>query len=264
MKNFFKYTFAALFGAVALASCTNEYEYDAAPSDSMGGNGYIEASEAGTKFMFVPGEEQTVTFVVGRINSDAAGSVALTSDNAKLTVPASVEFAAGESTKTVTAVANVEVGGNEKIKVSVADSDAFLYARNDVTFTIQVFPVIDVQYVFGFTVGPDAYPWQLYDLGNGTYRVPKDGGYDYDIDFTINSKNEIIVKPQAAWIHQTYGDVYVMGNANGDAKANGTGSGFAGMYDPETGIAKMALYHFVPGVGSFATVEDIIIFPVAE
>lgn len=264
MKKFIKYTFAALFGAVALASCTNEYEYDAAPADNLGGNGFVEASEAGTTYMFVPGEEQTVTFVVGRINSDAAGSVALKCDNGKLTVPATVDFAAGEATKTVTAMANVEVGGNEKITVSVADGDAFLYARNDVTFTIQVFPVIEVQYVFGATVGPDAYPWQLYDLGNGTYRVPKDGGYDYDIDFTINSKNQIIVKPQAAWVHQNYGDVYVMGNAAGDANANGNGSGFAGTYNPETGIGRMALYHFVPGVGSFGTFEDIVIFPVAE
>ncbi len=258
MKKFIKYTFAALFGAVALASCTNEYEYDAAPADNLGGNGFVEASEAGTTYMFVPGEEQTVTFVVGRINSDAAGSVALKCDNGKLTVPATVDFAAGEATKTVTAVANVEVGGNEKITVSVADGDAFLYARNDVTFTIQVFPVIEVEYVFGI-VGAQSYPWQIYDLGNGNYRLPA-YGYDYDIDFTINSRNQIIVKPQPAWVHKTYGDVWIIGNLNGDANANGNGSGLAGIYDPETGVGQITLLHYVPGLGSFNVGPDIIIF----
>lgn len=262
MKNIFKYTLAALFGVLSFASCTNDFEYEGADPNNLGGNGYVESTKAGTTFMFVPGQTQDVQFVVGRINAEEEGTVSLTSNSDKLSVPATVQFAKGEKSKTITATANIATGATEKIVVSVAEGDAYLYAQSEITFTIQVFPVIDVQYLFGaFT--EDILPWQLYDLGDGQYRIPA-GDYDYDIDFTIDSKNRIIVKPQAAWVHQDYGDVYIMGNAAGDAKADGSGSGVAGMYDPATGIAQMALYHFVPGVGSFGTFMDIVIFPKAN
>lgn len=262
MKNLFKYTFATLIGVLAMASCTNEYEYEPAPADNMGGNGYVKASEDGTTFLFTPDDEQNITFVVGRIDSTQAGSVSLTSDNGKVNVPATVSFAAGEGTKTVTATCNIEIGGNEKATVSVGDSDAFIYAQNAVTFSIQVFPVIEINYVFGL-YGTDVYPWKVYDMGDGNYRLPA-YGYDYDIDFTINGKNQIIVKPQPAWKHQTYGDVWVIGNYYGDANSNGKGSGLAGVYDPETGVGQIVLLHYVPELGSFSVPGDVIIFPVGK
>lgn len=259
MKNLIKYTFAAILGVLTFASCTNEYDYEPADATNMGGNGWVKASEAGTTYMFVPGEEQTITFIVGRVNAEQAGSVKLTSSD-KLNVPSVVEFAAGEESKEVTATANVEVGGNETLTVSVAEGEGFLYSQNVVSFSIQVFPVIQVQYLFGaFTDTPEN--WQVYDLGGGKYRLPA-YGYEYDIDFEIDSKNRIFVKPQAAWTHQEYGAVYVMGNAAGDAKADGSGTGYAGNFDPETGIGQMALYHFLPGQGYFGTYLDMFAFPV--
>lgn len=260
MKNLIKYTFVTILGVLAFASCTNEYEYEPADASNMGGNGYVKASEAGTSYMFVPEEQQTITFIVGRVNAEQAGSVRLTSNSDKLTVPATVDFAAGEESKQVTAVANVEVGGNETLTVSVAEGDGFLYSQNSVTFSIQVFPVIEIQYLFGaFNQNPEN--WKVYDLGGGKYRLPA-YGYEFDIDFEINSKNMIYVKPQKAWVHETYGDVYVMGNAANDAQADGNGSCYAGMYDPETGIGQMALYHFLPGQGYFGTYVDMFAFPI--
>ena len=51
-----------------------------------------------------------------------------------------------------------------------------------------------------------------------------------------------------------------MGNAEGDAAANGSGSGVAGTYDPETGMVSMAMYNFVPNTGAFGTFDDTFVF----
>jgi len=263
MKKIFLYAFVMLAGFVGMASCTEEYDYEPASVDDMGGNGSLSASEDGTAYMFTPDAEQLITFNVSRINADEAGDIALVSDNSKVTVPETVSFEAGEQTKTVTATCNVEVGGNESVTISVAAEDAFLYAQNALTFTIQVFPEISVTYIYALYASsyPEGLPVKLYDLGNGQYRLPA-YGYDYDIDFTINAKNQIFVDPQPAWDHSNYGAVYVMGNASGDASADGSGNCYAGNYDPETGLATLILYHFVPDLGSFGNKTDYCLFPV--
>lgn len=262
MKKILKYTFAALLGVMALASCTNEYEYDPAPANEQGGNGFINAAE--TIFMFTPSDEQTFTFTVGRVDAKSAGSIKLTSDNPNVTVPATVEFAAEEATKTVSATCNVAVGATETVTISVADDDAFIYQQNAATFTIQVFPEHKVTYIYGLTINdyPDGFDLSVYELGNGKYRLPA-YVYDYDIDFTIDAKNNVYVAPQPAWINSQYGDVYIMGNLNGDATPNGKGSGLAGKYDPETGLIEFTLLHYVPGLGSFTAYSkrhDYLIF----
>lgn len=87
-----------------------------------------------------------------------------------------------------------------------------------------------------------------YQIGAGKFMVPADpeNGYEYDIVFSIDKDNNVIVAPQPAWNHPSYGAVYVMGNAEGDAVADGSGSGVAGTYDPETGVVSMAMFHFIP------------------
>ena len=57
-----------------------------------------------------------------------------------------------------------------------------------------------------------------------------------------------------------YGAVYVMGNADGDAAADGSGSGVAGTYDPETGLVSLAMYNFIPNTGAFGTFSDSFVF----
>jgi hypothetical protein len=68
------------------------------------------------------------------------------------------------------------------------------------------------------------------------------------------------VAPQPAWNHQKDGAVYVIGNAENDAAADGSGSGVAGTYDPETGVVSMAMFHFIPNTGSFGTFDDVFVF----
>ena len=262
MKNLLKYAFVVLFGAVVTTSCTNEYEYDPAPADVLGGNGYINADK--TQFMFTPSEEQTFTFIVGRIKTDQAGTLSLKSDNPNVKVPETVDFAANDTLKTVTATCNVAVGSTEAVTISLADEDAFLYQQNAATFTIQVFPELPVQYIYGLfnTQYPNGFARSVYDLGNGSYRLPA-YGYDYDIDFTIMANNEVYVKPQPAWVHSNYGDVYIMGNSKNDGSFDGTGSYLAGTYDRENGLIEFSLLHYVPGLGSFTAYsarKDILVF----
>jgi len=267
MKKYFKYAYFALFGMLMATSCTDDYEYDPASPTDQGGNAYLEESEDGTAFTFTPADEQTIKFVVARLNAEEAETISLESDNEKVVVPATVEFAAGEESKEVTATCNVEVGGEETVTVSLADGDGFLYKRNAITFSIQVFPEIPVTYIYGQYAAsyPDGFKLVVYDMGNGNYRLPA-YGYDYDIDFTINARNQIIVRPQPAWINSNYGDVYVLGNANGDASASLTGSYVAGTFDPTTGLGTITLMHAVPGLGYFygGKLNDYIIFPVED
>lgn len=51
-----------------------------------------------------------------------------------------------------------------------------------------------------------------------------------------------------------------MGNADGKAEADGSGSGVAGTYDPETGVVSMAMYNYIPNTGSFGTFADAFVF----
>lgn len=92
--------------------------------------------------------------------------------------------------------------------------------------------------------------------------VPADpaNGYEYDIVFSIDKDNNVIVAPQPAWNNPKYGAVYVIGNAENDAAADGSGSGVAGTYVPETGVVTMAMYNFIPNTGSFGTFDDVFVF----
>ena len=91
--------------------------------------------------------------------------------------------------------------------------------------------------------------------GTNIYRMMglfQDG---YNIDFTINADNTVTVPGQPSWVHSSYGDVWLVGNAND------TADGYAGTYDPATKKVTFILYHYVPGVGGFGTYVDTLTMP---
>lgn len=76
----------------------------------------------------------------------------------------------------------------------------------------------------------------------------------YDIRFTIEG-DKVYVAAQPSWHHSTYGDIYLVGDANG------TADGYAGTYDAATKTVTFNLYHYVPGVGGFGTFVDTLTMP---
>lgn len=262
MNKFFKYTFIALLGVLTLglSSCTDEYEYTPASKTELGGNAFL-VSEGSTAKSFLPEAVQSFTFKVSRIDSTEAQTVGLSSSNEKFTVPATVSFAAGQGTAEVKVNFDIAAGTSEKTRIAITDAEKYYYAATVLDYTITRYLAYNGTYVSNGLLRFEIQT-PCYKIGAGQFMVPADpeNGYEYDIVFSIDEKNNVIVAPQPAWNHPTYGAVYVMGNAEGDAVADGSGSDVAGTYDPETGMVTMAMYHFIPNTGSFGTFDDIFVF----
>jgi hypothetical protein len=240
MKKLFKFSYIALFAilAVALNACTDDYEYDAPSVNNAGA--YLSASK--TTMAFTPDLQQTFTFNVSRHDSTTAQTIKLKSDNAKFTVPAEVAFAAGEKTKTVSVNFDIPTGSTEKLTVSVDSTDAYIYGAQALTFTIQRFN--QLAGLFVSAAMEDQWDVVIYEMGNGGYRIVDCYATGKNIDFTIDSKNVVTVKEQAAWTHSKYGVVYVKGS---------------GTYDAKEKKVSMSLEHYV-SAGSFGSYDEVLYF----
>lgn len=259
MNKFFKYVYIALFGAltVGLSSCTDDYEYQPASKTDLGGNVFLQ-SQSGTTLAFLPTAEQSFSFTVLRVDSTAAEQVGLTSSNSKFTVPSTISFAAGQKSTQVTVNFDISQGTTETTAITISGDTKFYYGTTTLNYTITRYRQFSATYT---SQGMEfQYETPVYEIGGGSYIIPADAtqGYEYDLTFTI-SDSSVVVLPQAAWNHASYGAVYVMGNLDDDASADGSGSGVAGTFDSETGLVRMFLYHYVPGLGSFGTFEDDLI-----
>lgn len=235
MKTIFKYAYVALFAVLALASCTDEFDYTPANPNQLGGNATIEAAKS--SYTFLPGQDQAVSFVVNRVDTTQAGTVNLVCDKEYFSVQP-VSFAAGEASKTVTIHGNVPVGKTAKVAVSVADEDAFLYGVKVISFTVSVYKSIEGVLTSGFFQNPKAAV--IYDLTNGDFMAPGlyQGGFDFKFHINFET-NEVTAKPQYLFVYdEEHGRVAMMGQGE-DQIVHGT-------YDPETLTAsfedtKMAL-----------------------
>ena len=220
---------------LALASCTDEFDYTPANPNQLGGNATIEGTKS--SYTFLPGQDQAVSFVVNRVDTTQAGTVNLVCDNEYFSVQP-VSFAAGEASKTVTIHGNVPVGKTAKVAVSVADEDAFLYGVKVISFTVSVYKSIEGVLTSGFFQNPKAAV--IYDLTNGDFMAPGlyQGGFDFKFHINFET-NEVTAKPQYLFVYdEEHGRVAMMGQGE-DQIVHGT-------YDPETLTAsfedtKMAL-----------------------
>ena len=133
MENkFFKFNsvvLSALF-AFVLVSCTDEYEYEAAPVPNNAG---ITLSTEDTDFYFEGTQDkQSFTFFVNRPENskDNAVTVSLVCDNEKVQLPETVSFAIGETSKEITANCSLEKGDKITVSISASEKDANVYSEN--------------------------------------------------------------------------------------------------------------------------------------
>lgn len=199
MKNLLKYTLGALLAIVAMTACTNEYEYDAPSATNQGGNAMVSTGE--TSFVFVPGQNQTYTITVTRIDTTEAQEIGLTCDNEKFVVPATVSFAANEKSKDITVTSTLVAGESAVANISVAEKDAFLYGVNTVSLSVSVFRSFSgfIQSAF---YGNEPWEVSIYEIGDGEYMIPNAFADGYDWYFSINfATNKVTIKGQ-------YVDVY--------------------------------------------------------
>ncbi len=228
MKTIFKYAYVALFAVLALASCTDEYDYTPADPANQGGNATIEATAS--SFMFLPGETQTVTFIVHRLDSTQTGTVKLVSNSEYFVAP-TVSFAAGEANKTVSINGTLPVGKSENVAITVADEDAFLYGVKEVHFTVSVYKSYTGTITSNLFRNP--FGCVFYDLTGGDFLIPNayEDGYDYKfhIDFKTN---EVTAEPQLVLLYsEAYGRLQ-FDTDNEDGLLHGE-------YDPDSWTVEM-------------------------
>ena len=188
MNKLFKISYMLMLGIMALtvSSCTNEFEYEPASATEQGGNAYMTADN--TSYTFVPGEEQSITVTIHRIDATKAESIKLSCDNELFTVPASVDFSAGEKDKEITVVGNVPTGGSATATISL--ENAFLYASSPaVSVSVNVYRMFSGT-IAQMTLYEGQWDCDIYELAYGEYMIPDAfaDGYDYKfkIDFETN------------------------------------------------------------------------------
>lgn len=123
----------ALLSVLALASCdAGDEDYTAGAPDP---GYYLSASS--TSLTYTSDENQVLALVVGRTDSTAAGTVNLKSDNSSFQVPSSVDFAAGEKSKTVMVPFDLPIGSTETVTFTVPSDESTVYGADSLTFTVK-------------------------------------------------------------------------------------------------------------------------------
>lgn len=84
---------------LAMTACSDGVEWEPSPVPTEGVQAYIYADN--TDLTYYPNDEQVFVVKIGRQKTDAAASIHLTTDAESVTVPTTVDFAAGEALKEV-------------------------------------------------------------------------------------------------------------------------------------------------------------------
>jgi len=211
----------------------------------------------------------TVPVAISRAKTDGVATYAITMTNASAGVTLkdqSVSFEAGEGMAYVDVeFANMGPGQTYQCTLNLSP-EAVATANPDFGEQISS-TVVNVMCDFdweelgdGFYSSPEWWEEEFYvpvvhAKGSNIYRMIglfQDG---YDIQFTIESDNKVYVAGQPSWYHSSYGDVWLVGDAND------TADGYAGTYDPASKKVTFILYHYVPGQGGFGTFVDTLTMP---
>jgi len=177
-----------------------------------------------------------------------------------------VTFANGERIAYVNVIfSDMEVGNTYDCTLNLSETDASTcnpeYGQQILTTHIGV--TCDYNWIHlgdGFYSSPEWWEEEFYvpiQHAEGTNVYCMIGLFQsgYDINFTIESDNRVYVSSQPSWYHSTYGNIYLVGDANN------TTDGYAGTYNPATKKVTFILYHYVPGVGGFGTFVDTLTMP---
>ena len=143
MKNIFKYTFAAVLGAMTLAACTNEYKYDGvgeADKATAAGAYFLETGNPKNLEVEPGAEEFDLTLTRANTESAQTVGIAVVSDEAGIfEVPSSAQFAAGENTATIHVTApRAEEGGQYSLTVGIVEDQQSIYSIGAQTYTVNM------------------------------------------------------------------------------------------------------------------------------
>lgn len=149
MKTINKYFLMMLAGGMLLfTACSDDIEREPSPVPTEGVQAYIYADK--TTLAYLPDDEQSFNVKIGRQKTEEAASIHLSTDAEEVTLPATVDFAAGESVKEVKVTFDIPVGSTLSFDISIPEEEGYIYANNTITVNIT-----------------RDYTWQ--DIGTGIY-----------------------------------------------------------------------------------------------
>ena len=259
-----KYILGLALIAASLTSCD---------SDNVGA--IYEPTVANISFL-APGQstltDQTtieVPVAVGRAitNGTYTATVSLEGAPANMTLKSNqVNFADGEGIAYATIVVTDMKQGTSysgTLKLSPADMATANPDFGEQTSSTNVEVMCDYNWIElgnGFYSSPEWWEEEFYvpiihAEGSNVYRMIGLFQEGYDIEFSIEADNKVYVPNQPSWYHSSYGDVWLVGDAND------TADGYAGTYDPGSKKVTFILYHHVPGLGGFGTFVDTLTMP---
>ena len=210
----------------------------------------------------------TVPVAIGRAttNGTYTANVTMTDASEGITLKSQqVTFADGEGMAyAVLEFANMEKGVEYTCNLTLSDADKSTANKDfgEQVSTTAVSVMCDYNWISmgnGFYSSPEWWEEEFYvpirhAEGTNIYRMMGLFQSGYNIDFTIEG-DKVYVASQPSWYHSSYGDIYLVGDAND------TADGYAGPYDAATKTVTFILYHYVPGLGGFGTFVDTLTMP---
>ncbi len=216
MKKIFSYMCIAMASLTALSvvSCNDDDYRDIHVNVEQGGA--FLYSDTVARLQYAPTDDQTVTIKIGRTDSTITQTFALTGDNDKFQVPATVTFEVGEKYKDVAIPFTLEIGDDETLTVSLSDEDAYTYGNKTVSVNVW----IDYTWV---NIGTGTFNSTFFErewdqvvikaAEANVYRLPDLYADGYEITFTLTDDGqhlaESIALQPTGYVHSSYGMVYI-------------------------------------------------------
>lgn len=133
---------------------------------------------------------------IGRQKTDAAASIHLTTDAESVTVPTTVDFAAGEALKEVKIAFDIAVGTTASYTIAIPEEDSYVYGSPKVTVNIKR------DYTW-LNIGTGYYTSQLFGEGwdqpvlkakeANIYKLEDCITKGYPIMFTLSDDNQELI-----------------------------------------------------------------------
>ena len=218
MNKIFKLALCSMF-ALNFAACTEEVDYTPGKQSEVAENQvYFLASNSAAPVMAK--EDTQFSVLVGRVDGNAAQSVPLKVTNPNediFTVPATIEFAAGETEKelVIQASSNMELFQEYYLKLEIPEEFTNPYKEQE-NHPIVIMNVIKEDYVpyatGTYTSNFFGGSWsQLMEYSPilDMYRFPDLWATGYDVEFKWDGSNIKCAKTtvETGYVHKTYGMV---------------------------------------------------------
>lgn len=216
MNKIFKFALCSVL-ALNFTACTEEVDYTPAQPSDVTDQVYFLASNTAAPVM--KKDDTQFTVLVGRENSSSAQSVPLkvTNPNPEIfTVPATVDFAAGEAEKEIViqASSSMELAKSYYLKLEISEEfvNPYKVQENHPIIVMNVLkedyePYGVGTYTAGFFSNQSWKQVMEYSPALDMYRFPNLWEDGYNVEFQWDGTNIICAKAtvQSGYVHSTYG-----------------------------------------------------------